>query len=432
VDLRDIETTEIDGQWKGIPPASPAFPIGAIGGFGWNLLKGDLPFPVAVLRESALTHNGTWMRNFLALSGAVIAPHGKTTMSPQLFARQLDDGAWGITLATLHQVAVARRHGVPRILLANQIVDGQGLDWLLAELRRDPEFDFYCLVDSPEGVRLLAEATRRHPAARPLQLLLEGGYRGGRTGCRSVEAALTVAEAVQAAGSGLALRGVEGFEGIPPGADDAERDANVQSFLQFLLAIARRCDAADLFAPGPVILSAGGSTYYDMVADLLGGAPLNRETLLVLRSGCYLTHDSGTYRSAFRRILERTPEAQNLGPGLQPALEVWAQVQSRPEPTRAILTLGKRDATYDDRLPEPLWWHRPGGNGGPQRVSDGHRVVAVNDQHAYLDLPESSPLAVGDQVGLGISHPCLTFDKWQILPVVDDDYTVRGAVRTFF
>src|SRR3546814_10188270 len=162
--------------------------------------------------------------------------------------------------------------------------EGQGLDWLLAELRRDSEFDFYCLVDSPEGVRLLAEATRRHPAARPLQLLLEGGYRGGRTGCRSVEAALTVAEAVKAAGSGLALRGVEGFEGIPPGAADVEREAHVQSFLQFLLAIARRCDAADLFAPGPVILSAGGSTYYDMVADLLRSEEHTAELQSLMRT----------------------------------------------------------------------------------------------------------------------------------------------------
>ncbi len=432
VNLRDIEATEIDGRWKGIPPDAEAFDMGAIGDFGWNLLKGDLPFPVAVLKESALGRNGAWMRQFLALSGAVIAPHGKTTMSPQLFSRQLADGAWGITLATLHQVAVARRYGVPRILLANQIVDRRGLAWLLDELAGDPGFDFYCLVDSVEGVDLLAEATARAAIGRPVQLLLEGGYRGGRTGCRTIEAAMTVAGAIKAAGPALALRGVEGFEGIPPGKDGAERETNVQRFLEFLLAIARACDAADLFAPGPVILSAGGSSYYDMVADCLGGAPLNRETLLVLRSGCYLTHDSGTYRSAFRRLLERTPEAQSLGAGLQPALEVWAQLQSRPEPTRAILTLGKRDASYDEHLPEPLWWHRPGAAGAPQPVSGDHRVIAVNDQHAYLDLPASSPLAVGDLVGLGISHPCLTFDKWQILPVVDDGYTVQSAIRTFF
>ncbi len=430
--LTEIEESELDGRCKGIPAGAPPFRLDAIGGFGWNVLAGDLPLPVAVLKDSALTHNGTWMRRFLALSGAVIAPHGKTTMSPQLFARQLADGAWGITLGTLHQVAVARRHGVPRILLANQIVDAGALDWLLGELGRDPGFDFYCLVDSTAGVRLLAEGARRRPAGRPLQLLVEGGYLGGRTGCRDLDEALDVARAVKSAGTDLVLRGVEGFEGIPPGASEAEREAHVATFLDLLLAIARGCDAEDLFAAGPVILSAGGSAYYDMVADRLGTAGLNRETLLVLRSGCYLTHDSGTYRTAFRRLLERTPEAQGLGTGLQGALEVWAHVQSRPEPSRAILTLGKRDASYDSGLPEPLWWHPRGTGGAPRALDRGHKVVAMNDQHAYLDLPAGSPLAVGDLVGLGISHPCLTFDKWQVLPVVDDGYTVRSAVRTFF
>ena len=42
-----------------------------IGSQGWNLLREDLPLPLAVLRESALAHNGDWMRRFLEASGAV-------------------------------------------------------------------------------------------------------------------------------------------------------------------------------------------------------------------------------------------------------------------------------------------------------------------------------------------------------------------------
>lgn len=432
MNLLEIENEPIDGRWKGVPPGVAPFRLGEIGRFGWNLLKGDLPFPVAVLKKTALAHNSAWMRRFLELSGAVIAPHGKTTMSPQLFARQLADGAWGITLATLHQVAVARRYGVPRVLLANQIVDPGSLSWLLGELRRDPGFDFYCLVDSVPGVRLLAEGAEQRPAGRPLQVLVEGGYRGGRTGCRTVEEALAVAAAVKAAAPRLALRGVEGFEGIPPGATVEEREGNVRAFLHFLLEIARRCDADGLFAEGPVLLSAGGSAYYDLVADILGGAPLNRETRLVLRSGCYLTHDSGIYRIGFQRLLQRTPKAREIGAGPEPALEIWAQVQSRPEPERAIVSLGKRDTSFDSGMPEPLYWHRPGSHQPPLPVGPGHKVLALNDQHAYLDLPASSPVAVGDRIGFGISHPCLTFDRWQFIPVVDDGYTVQSAVRTFF
>lgn len=429
--LAALEASLLDDRIKGIPGGVAPFPLGTIGAKGWNLLRQDLPLPVALLKASALEHNSRWMRDFLARTGSRIAPHGKTTMSPQLFHRQLADGAWAITLATMQQVQVARRYGIGRILLANQLVDPPSIRWLLQELRRDRDFEFYALVDSVEGVEILAAATAERPLGRPLPLLLEAGYAGGRTGCRSVEAALGVARAVQAAAPRLALRGVEGFEGLIEG-PGAEAEQRVEAFLGFLLEVARAVAAEDLFAPGPAILSAGGSQYYDMVAASFAASGLGRETLPVLRSGCYLTHDSGTYRRHFARLVERSTDARALGEGPKPALELWAHVQSRPEAQRAILTLGKRDASYDAGLPVPFAWFRPGVDRQPRALPEGHRAVAMNDQHTHIVLPADSPLRVGDMVGLGISHPCLTFDKWQVMPVVDDDYGVIAAIRTFF
>jgi D-serine dehydratase len=113
-----------------------------------------------------------------------------------------------------------------------------------------------------------------------------------------------------------------------------------------------------------------------------------------------------------------------------PALEVWAYVQSRPEPEKVLLTMGKRDVSYDE-LPVPRFWCQAGG-ARPHPIGDGHRVTGLNDQHCHMNVPTNSPLQVGDMVGFGVSHPCLTFDKWPVLYVVDDDYTVTGAVRTFF
>jgi len=49
-----------------------------------------------------------------------------------------------------------------------------------------------------------------------------------------------------------------------------------------------------------------------------------------------------------------------------------------------------------------------------------------------MTVPIESPLQVGDLVSFGVSHPCLTFDKWQHLYVVDDNYNVISAIRTFF
>jgi D-serine dehydratase len=431
-DIRLIDELPVDGTFKGIPGVPRPFPLGRIGEMGWNVLRGDLPLPVVLLKQAALTHNGEWMRNFVQATGVQLAPHGKTTMSPQLFQRQLLDGAWGITLATVFQVQVARRFGVSRILMANELVGRAETAYILQELTRDPDFDFYCLVDSEAGVAQLAEAARRSAPGRPVQVLLERGMTGRRAGCRSMEEAMAVARAAGEAVPWLALRGVEGFEGIVAGVDRDDVEHRARAFLDSIVETAARCCAEGLFAAGPVILSAGGSAYFDLVVERFGAAALGRETMIVLRSGCYLTQDSVLYERAFRRILERSGAARAVGGGLRNALELWAYVQSRPEPTRAILGFGKRDASYDDALPKPLAWFRSGVHSCPEPFASTPIVVALNDQHAVLDLPSESPLAVGDMVALGISHPCTTFDKWQLLPVVDDDYTVVEAVRTFF
>jgi D-serine dehydratase len=404
--------------------------MGEIGAKGWNVLREDLPLPLAVLKKSAMDHNSGWMRDFVARSGAVIAPHGKTTMAPQLFGQQMDDGAWAITLATAHQIAVARDFSFSRIILANQLVGKQMIRYVLDELKRDPGFEFFCIVDSEANVAQLAAAAREANLGRPLQVFLEGGWQGGRSGVRDIATGLRVARAVKAAAPYLALRGVEGFEGLAP-ADRTAAETQVRGFLDFLVSLAQSCEAESLFAPGEVILTAGGSAFYDMVLARFTHAGLKSPTRIITRSGCYITHDSTSYRRFFSNIVDRTPEAAQSG-GLLSAIEVWAYVQSRPQPDKVLLTAGARDIGTDPK-PAAETWFRPNANmTAPQPVPPGHLVTGHNDQHTHLTVPVDSPLQVGDMVSFGVGHPCLTFDKWQVLVVVDDDYNVVGAVRTFF
>ncbi|MCC7274029.1 MAG: amino acid deaminase [Alphaproteobacteria bacterium] len=391
-----------------------------------------MPLPLAVLKRSALDHNLDWMARFVAAAGAVLAPHGKTTMVPALFREQVEHGAWAITVATVHQAGIARRYGIRRVLLANQLVGRQAIRGVLDMLRDDPGFELLALADSVAGVEQLAAALRAAPIGRPLPLLLEIGYAGGRTGARDAATALAVARAIKAAEPFLVLRGVEGFEGLAAGKSIAEAADQVRTFLDSLVAMAAAVEQGGLFAAGPVILSAGGSAFYDLVVDRFRRAGLHREVLLVSRSGCYITHDSAMYRNFFAELRGRTPGVDALGPGPRPALEVWAYVQSRPEPRKAILTMGQRDVGVSGGLPVPILCYRPGTAGAPQAIGDGHVVTGLNDQHCHLTVPEASPLAVGDMVAFGVSHPCVTFDKWQVLPVVDDRYTIVAAHRTFF
>ncbi len=429
--LSPLLATSILPTTKGWPADTDALHLGDIGEQGWSLLNEDLMLPALIVKDSALRHNSRWMRRFLEHHDISFCPHGKTTMAPQLFARQLDDGAFGITVATVQQMQVCRRFGVPRVLMANQLVGKQAIRQVLAALEADPGFDFYCLVDSVDGVDLLVKECRAFAGSRPLKLLLEGGIEGKRTGCRTLEQALEVARAVAKAPE-LALVGIEGFEGVIKGETTKATAEAVTDFLIYLAEIAKRATAEDLFAAGPVILSAGGSSFFDLVTQIFKQTDLGRETQVVIRSGCYFSHDSGMYRSAFADLDQRTPELMELGDGLRPALEVWAYVQSRPEPGRVLATMGKRDVSFDAGMPLPEHWFRPGRHAKPEPLSHGHATLALNDQHAFLDVPEDSPLKVGDIITFGISHPCTTFDKWQLIYVVDDDYKVIEGVKTFF
>ncbi len=418
---------EIHDALKGVPPGLPPLALSELPSRGWRALV-DLAPPFALLKRGALDHNRDFIRRLLKQTGAWYAPHGKTTMSPQLFREQLDDGAWAITLATVSQVAAARRFGVSRILLANQVVDAHALRFLARERERDPGFELLSFVDSEDGVRLWQEALRG--TSRPLPVLIEVGFEGGRAGCRSVPAALAVAQAVRAA-SGLELRGVAGFEGLLHADTDAAQDAAVRRYVERIAETARALAGEGAFAPGEVLLSAGGSAFFDLAATGLARAELGRPFRMLLRSGCLLIHDDGLYGHALDRLFERSPALAGLRPGPRPALELWADVLSRPEPTRVVAGLGKRDVAHDAGLPAAKLWFRDTQHVVPEPLPV-LGSAALNDQHALLDVPADSPLRPGDKLGFGISHPCLTFDRWKLLFVVDDAYRVIGGVQTCF
>lgn len=412
---------------KGLPLQAP-LRQDRLAAQGYNVLDGRLSYPVAVLRQSTLEHNLAWMRGFAERAGALLAPHGKTTMSPQLFQAQLDAGAWAITLATIPQLRVAHRFGVRRVLLANQPVAYADIESLAALLREDAGFDAWVLVDSSAGAARLNEVMARMAPQRRLPVLVELGLDGGRTGARGVDAGLRLAREVAAAPQ-LRLAGIEGYEGLWTSADRAADLARVRALLAQMVELTRECDRTELFDGDEILISAGGSAYFDFVADAFAALDgLSRPLRRVLRSGCYLTSDHGLYHGLQQEM--RTRHGAEFRHGLQPALELWAMVQSRPEPGLALLTLGKRDASYDVELPRPLQWHRP-GEAAPRPLREA-RIGNMNDQHAYLELPPEHPLQVGDLVAVGISHPCTTFDKWPLMLLSDDSYGVTGAINTFF
>lgn len=429
-----MPTGFLDSRLKGFPTHQPALAVAEAGLQGWDLLRGDLMLPMAVLKESALAHNLRWMADFCRQRGLDLAPHGKTSMSPELWRRQIEAGAWAISLATVFQASVAARHGVRRVLIPNQVLQWAELD-ALAHLQEEAPGWWVCfLVDSPAQLEQIEAWARDRQWPGRWPVLLEIGIAGQRTGCRQAEEALDLARRIRASAS-LRLVGVECYEG-PLASCDHEKDrAGVRELMDRVEALARAAVGEALFevmaADGDaLIVSAGGSAIFDLVAERLLPA-LGVPVRGVLRSGCYITHD----HSRYRRYLCCVGERLNLGQTLRPALELLACVQSCPEPGLALLTLGKRDVGHDMDLPVPVW--RSLGQGvPPQPVPDHWRIDALNDQHAYLrydpQAPQPERPRVGQTVGVGISHPCTTFDKWRWMPVVDDDYRVTAAITTWF
>ncbi|MGC2402741.1 MAG: hypothetical protein WA510_23315 [Acidobacteriaceae bacterium] len=392
-----------------------------------TILEQTLHFPLLTLKESALAYNLQAMADWCAANRFLIAPHGKTTMTPRIFERQLQAGAWGITVATASQAIICAEMSVPRILIANQVVGLANARSLAGVAKAHPALDLLCLVDSAETINLLRSEWQAAGVSRPLGILVERGQQGWRTGARSLEDALRLCAEVQKDAETLCLRGIEGFEGSAHAADPAEEGRQARQFLSDVLALAKAVQHSDRDKAQPLIISIGGSSFLDAVWEL--GQQIPEQFQVVIRSGCYVTHDHGYCAEKLDAARERNAKA-NL-PRFRPALELWSMVQSKPEETLAILNFGKRDCAYDLGLPIPLFAHKAGG--GNPRLDLGHATVSdTNDQHAYLRGAGVEGLRVGDMVCCGISHPCTALDKWRTLPVVDDSYNLLDIYRTYF
>ncbi|MGC0362306.1 D-serine dehydratase [Rhodococcus sp. 27YEA15] len=390
-----------------------------------SALDGDLPLPVMTLDRAAIAHNIDVMARFCIDNDVDLAPHAKTTMSPELVGRQRDAGAWGMTAATVAQARMLREFGIDTLVIASQVLDLAGIRWICETQNNDPSFFVTTLVDSVQSIAVMEKLIAKVSPSSRIRVLVELGYDRGRAGARTTETALAVARAASASKS-LILTGVEGFEGMVPGDSVDARRVVVDAYLKWARAFVETCLAENLFendserAPIPLV-TFGGSAFHDLVVrELAGRWAADHRVRIVLRSGCYVTHDHGLYTDT---------SPWSGGPhALRAAAEVWGVVLSTPEPGRAILGFGRRDVGSDAGFPIVLWSRRDGVNTDAQAL----KVTGLNDQHAYLDVPTDFDLQVGDLLGCGISHPCTTFDKWSLIPEVDADYRVLGTVHTFF
>ena len=410
----DLGKTDIDMTFKGLPMKAQGQTIQEFINSAPNLFTSNFQFPVAILKKTSLENNLHRMAEFCRNMNASLAPHVKTTMAPQIARMQIEQGAWALTVANFGQAHVFLKFGFKRIVIANEIVDRDAIRKIsLINLTGESEIIFY--LDSIEGFKIVQEALLDSPDGQ-IHILFEIGVQGGRGGIRNIEDLTTLAKRVSA-DPRVVVRGVSGFEGAVPGGDRSK--AGVQKIREFAVKIV---EAAKFVTPyvkrNEIIISAGGSAYFDIVAEEF--AKFGAHARILLRSGAYITHDHVFYESIYPFSQEASAKH------FLPAMELWAQVLTQPEPGLAILNLGKRDVGNDISNPVPIKKFR-------RTVREvTAKIDHLSDQHGNMEFDIDQDIAVGDVIGMGISHPCTTFDKWKLIPLVDDAYGVIELIHTYF
>lgn len=373
-----------------------------------NILTSGFQFPIMVLKDKALKHNIDRMARFCKSVGAELAPHVKTTMSPQIAQMQVDAGAFALTIANFWQAEIFRNFGFKKLIIANEVLDPTAIA-AIADLNSKKAAEIIFYVDSIAGLEIIKKYT---PKDGIQNLFIEIGTDNGRGGIRDLDLVTKIAKNISE-DSRLKLRGVTGFEGaVPNAARTSAGEDSVTKFCQKIVAAAN--NAYQYKSENEFIISAGGSAYFEIVASELN--KFDKPKILLLRSGGYVTHDSRYYEEIYP-----FRDSNDL---LLPAIEVWAQVISAPEKEFGVLNLGKRDVGCDLHNPIPVAKY----SGKLSKFSG--EIEKLNDQHGFMRSKEE--FAVSELIGLGISHPCTTFDKWRLIPLVNDNYDVVDCIHTFF
>lgn len=390
----------------------------------WNILQENVSLPAATLSSSAIHHNQNWMDKFAEKFNFQLAPHGKTTMLPRLFHLQVASPyCYGMTLATVGQVAAAFTNGIKRVIMANQLVGACNMDIVSTILGQDATFEFICLVDSAVNVAQLGKFFKERQQS--VKVLLEYGIEGGRTGIRNEKQESDVLAELRNWTGTVSVVGVEFLEGI------STNEADVRRFISWSLSRVEKLANENIFVDSEIVITGAGTAWFDVVAEDFQKFEANCSLKLkkIIRSGCYLIYDHGLYDKMERRVLQmdagKDKRFEILSQSLKQTLRAWAYVQSVPEKNLAIIGMGRRDAGNDSGFPVLHLHYRPGAKQPTYfNRNASMEVFKMMDQHSFLRIGDNDDIRVGDIVAFDIYHPCTTMDKWSNVLLIDDDFNV--------
>lgn len=398
---------------------------------GSNPTDGSLALPLLTVDLDTYRSNRDRFLALISAYGANVAPHAKTPMCPDIAIDLIAAGASGATAADLFQAEMLLRSGVLNVLIANQIGGLSAARRLRMLVDAFPQAAITCCADSEQAANNLVQSFKGR-VGNSLNVLVEVG--AGRTGARTKESANKIID-ILSTSSEIVLAGLSTYEGSIVGATPEILNANMAALFDFCVetfALVRQAHPERA-----LVVSAGGSVHFDRVIAAL--APLcdtDGNATLLLRSGAIFFSDHGVYKRGFqsideRRLLVSNGVAFKASETFQPAMRIWAEVISVPEPGLAIVGMGMRDVSFDQDMPVALRLYRDGITIEAD-LAPSAKVTKLNDQHAFLSFENAAGLAIGDVIEFGISHPCTCFDRWRIFYGIDASGRIERLYRTFF
>jgi len=175
--------------------------------------KHQIPTPALLLDLDAFEANLALMSDHVFRSGKKLRPHAKAHKCVEIARRQMKAGACGICVATLGEAELMAKSGITGLLLTSPVADP-------CKMARVVQTGAMVVVDHVQQAEWYEEAARA--AGRTVDVLVDLDVGDHRTGARSVEQAIEIAQAVDRA-SHLRLKGLQAYSVHGSHAEDRAR-----------------------------------------------------------------------------------------------------------------------------------------------------------------------------------------------------------------
>ncbi len=433
--LKDLEETKINSTIKGIPFLKSK-KVKKLKFEKLNIIKENVQFPILSIDKENLLNNIKIMDNFAKENNALLAPHCKTFMSPQLINHYLKK-TWGVTISNNQQLSSIINLNIKNIIYGNLITNESNLIQYLNIINKYKNISniYYC-VDSLFGLNLLIKLIKKNKYKFKIKILIELGFKNGRCGIRNLKNFREILKKLKNSPKNIIVNGLFFYEGAINNKQIGTVSKKIKNIIKFTHQCHDELINNNIYKDKENIITAGGSEYFDLVSTYFNEYNFKNNPKLVLRPGSFVAYGHGHYEKKInylrkRNLTGKLSKKNNIF--FEPSLLLWSHVISINDNGIAIINFGKRDVSFDLGNPVALNIYRNNKKLKEiKNISNNLKVFKLNDQHAFLKFNKNVKLNIGDLISFGVSHPCITFDKWRYFYIIDKKFNIIDTFKTFF